>query len=64
VSRAVLDPRIVNAIAVVVTILWVANFVARLVIPDYNPSPAVDAAMTLVLGAALGSQFIRRRENG
>jgi hypothetical protein len=57
----ILHPRLVNIIAIVVTVLWVANFAGRLLVTDYDPSPAVDAAMTLVLGAALGSQFIRAR---
>jgi hypothetical protein len=56
-------PRVINGIAIVVTVVWVANFLARIFVADYDPSPAVDGAMTLILGAAAGSAVLRRNGN-
>lgn len=60
-SRSPLDPRLLNGIALVATILWVLNFAGRFFVPDYDPSPAVDAIMTLIVGGSLGSSFMKSR---
>lgn len=45
------------AVILVVTLVWVANFVATLTVEGYRPSESVNAAFAAVIGAtvALGS---------
>lgn len=41
------------ALIALVGAAWATSFVASLVNPDYHPDPSVNAAFTLVIGAAL-----------
>lgn len=42
-----------GALVALVGAAWAVSFVASLVNPDYHPDPSVNAAFTLVIGAAL-----------
>jgi hypothetical protein len=55
-----LSQSVVNAVAVVVTIVWGISFVADILIPDYVPPTNVHMALMVVLGGVFGSQFIKR----
>lgn len=57
------DPRIVNGIAVLVSIVWAISFVADIVIATYDPSPFVHLAMMTVVGAAVGSNVLKRKDD-
>lgn len=55
-----LSQSVVNAVAIVVTIVWGISFVADILIPDYIPPTNVHMALMVVLGGVFGSQFIKR----
>lgn len=55
----VFDKRLVNAIAILVSLVWAASFICDIFIPGYNPSPFIHLAMMTVVGAAVGHGFIR-----
>lgn len=50
-----LHPVFIYTIASVVILLWIANFVAGIVIKDYNPDPTIGGAVMLVLGLVLAA---------
>lgn len=52
-----LKPEIVNGIAIVVTVIWAASFIADLVVASYSPPATIHGAFLLILGAVFGSQF-------
>ena len=54
-----LDKRIVNGIAILVSLVWAISFVADILITGYDPSPFIHLAMMTVVGAAVGHGFIR-----
>lgn len=55
---AVIPDRLRNALLIVITTVWVVNFGAALVVPDYNPSESINAVFTVIVGAlfALGNK--------
>lgn len=55
-----LSQSVVNAVAVVVTVVWGISFVADILIPAYTPPTNVHMALMVVLGGVFGSQFIKR----
>jgi hypothetical protein len=55
-----LSQNVVNAVAVVVTIVWGISFIADILVPDYIPPTNVHMALMVVLGGVFGSQFIKR----
>lgn len=55
-----LSQSVVNAVAVVVTVVWGISFVADILIPAYTPPTNVHMALMVVLGGVFGSQFIRK----
>lgn len=57
-NREILKPEIVNGIAIVVTVIWAASFVADFLIPTYSPPATIHAAFMLIVGAVFGSQFL------
>lgn len=42
-----------NAIVVLVTLVWLANFVAQFVIPEYKPDPFINTIFAALVGGAL-----------
>lgn len=42
-----------NAIVVLVTLVWVANFVAQFVLPEYKPDPFINTIFAALVGGAL-----------
>lgn len=56
-----MDPRLVNAIAGLVSVAWAASLVAD-IIPslDYDPSPYIHLIMMVVVGAAFGTKAVMR----
>lgn len=55
-----LSQNVVNAVAVVVTVVWGISFIADILIPDYSPPTNVHMALMVVLGGVFGSQFVKR----
>lgn len=54
-----LSPKVVNAIALVVTIVWAITFMADIALEAYNPPGGIHAALMLVLGGVFGSQLVK-----
>lgn len=50
--------RLVNGIAILVSLVWTISFVADIVVTGYDPSPFVHLAMMAVVGATVGRSFI------
>lgn len=48
-----------TAIAMVITLVWAASFVADIVVPDYSPSPLIHMAMIGLGAAVFGSNFVK-----
>lgn len=57
-----MSPRLHNAVVVVVTVVWAVNFVARLVLPQYEPPVQVDAIFMAIVGGAMA--LGRKRDDG
>jgi len=55
-----LSQNVVNAVAVVVTIVWAVSFTADILVPEYEPPTNVHMALMVVLGGVFGSQFVKR----
>jgi hypothetical protein len=54
----VIDPKLKNAIIIVVTAVWAVNFVAGLAVPKYEPDQAINAIFMGIVGGlfALGAR--------
>lgn len=48
-----INPRIANAVIVVVTIVWVCSFVVSIVIPEYRADPQITVVFMSVVGGSL-----------
>lgn len=58
-------PKVVaNVIVAVVSLAWVANFVARFIFPGYSPDTALDGIFTTVIGAAFALSSHTRDDKG
>lgn len=55
-----LSQGVVNAVALVVAVVWATSFVADILVKTYTPPNEVHLALMVVLGGVFGSQFIRR----
>jgi uncharacterized membrane protein len=51
-----------NVIAVVVTVVWTASFLADIFMEEYDPSPFVHLAMMAVVGAAFGTSMFKKSQ--
>lgn len=53
-----IDPRLRNAIIIVVTAVWATNFAAGLMLPGYQPDQAINAIFMAIVGGlfALGAR--------
>lgn len=54
-----MDKKVSNAIAVIITIVWAASFMADIAIDEYSPSPFVHMIMMGLAGATFGQGFIK-----
>lgn len=48
-----MNQRLYNTVIVAVLAVWVANFMARFIFPDYEPAPQIDAIFMAVAGGAM-----------
>jgi hypothetical protein len=53
--------RLVNWLAVVITVIWAISFVLDAVITKYDPPESVHALMLIVAGAAFTGTVIKTR---
>jgi hypothetical protein len=51
-------------LAIVVTLVWSASFIADIAMESYDPSPLIHLAMMAILGAVFGLQIKRKADNG
>lgn len=54
-----LDPRITNLVALVITMVWMASFLADIIVGDYDPSPFLHMIMMALAGTIFGKSFLR-----
>jgi hypothetical protein len=59
-----MDDRVRYGIIVVVTMVWVANFVAKFVVEGYEPSVGVDGVFGIIAGYLFLSADRARRGGG
>jgi len=62
-GRMPINRTVANAIAIVITAVWAASFIADIFIKDYDPSPFVHFIMLGVAGAIFGHSFFKSGEN-
>lgn len=59
---------LLTALSVVVTIGWIVNLIAAVVVKTYKPDPSIDAVFTVMVGGLVGSlqldKIRNRGENG
>jgi hypothetical protein len=48
----VLPKSLANAIVIVVTLVWAANFIIQFVVTTYKPDPLIHTAFMAIVGAA------------
>lgn len=59
-DKAPFDTRIVNGIAILVSLVWAISFICDIAIASYDPSPFIHLAMMTIVGAAVGHGFIQK----
>lgn len=52
------DPRVTNGIAIAITAVWAASFLADIAVTDYDPSPFLHMVMMGLAGAIFGRAFL------
>lgn len=55
-----INKRVANLIALIVTIVWALSFVADVVIQNYEPSPYIHTVMLAVAGAAFARSVVAK----
>lgn len=58
-KRSIFDQRIVNGLAILVSVVWAVSFIADIVVKGYDPSPFIHLTMMAIVGAAVGRGFIK-----
>jgi uncharacterized membrane protein YeaQ/YmgE (transglycosylase-associated protein family) len=61
-GKSPISQPIANGIAIVITVVWAASFIADIFIKDYDPSPFVHFIMLGVAGAIFGHSFFKSGE--
>jgi hypothetical protein len=61
-KSSLLNPFVVNSIAVVVTLIWSLSFLADIVIKDYQPPASIHIAFMFILGGIFGFQIVNGKE--
>lgn len=59
----ILTPYVINGIAIVVTIVWAASFVADVSLGRYNPPGQIHMVMLGIVGSIFGFQIVHRNTN-
>lgn len=57
-----LSPVVINTIALVVTVVWSASFVADILIMSYSPPSAIHVAFMVILGGIFGVQIVQGKK--
>lgn len=60
----ILSSRVATIIALTVTAVWAASFIADFMVKDYDPNPLVHFIMMGVAGAVFGHGFLKNGKNG
>lgn len=55
-----MDRRVSNLIALVVTVVWAASFLADIALSSYEPPAALHAIMMTVAGAAFAGSVVKK----
>ena len=63
-ARDVFDPRVVNGIAIIVTLVWAVSYLSDIIVAGYSPSPFLHAALVLVMTAAFGLKALKKKNGG
>lgn len=59
-----MSPRLYNVLVVAVLAVWVVNFVARFLVPGYEPAPQIDAIFMAIAGGAIALHRRGGKEEG
>ena len=59
-----ITPYVVNGIAIVVTLVWAASFVADVSLETYNPPGQIHMIMMGIVGSLFGFQIMNRNGDG
>ena len=60
----ILTPYVINGIAIVVTLVWAASFVADVTVEGYNPPGQIHMVMLGIVGSIFGFQIVHRNGDG
>lgn len=55
-----LNPKIINFIALIVTLVWAGSFIADISTITYNPPPQIHTVMLSIVGSIFGFQIVGR----
>lgn len=55
-----INKRVTNVIAIIVTSVWALSFVADILMTTYEPSPYLHAIMMTVAGSAFAGSMIKK----
>lgn len=60
-DKDILPARIINVMAITITFVWAASFLADIIFKDsYDPSPYVHFIMMALVGSAFGRNLLRK----
>ena len=48
-----INPRIANAVIIIVTTVWVCSFVISFMLPEYRADPQINAIFLAIVGGSL-----------
>lgn len=57
-ARPRLSPGVVNTIALIVTVVWGAGFIADIALPSYNAPSQTTTVLLALIGALFGSNLL------
>ena len=57
-----MNDRLATAIAITITVVWLASVVLDAVWPKYDPPTSIHPLMMAVAGWAFGQRYLRRKE--
>lgn len=60
-TKSIVNAKVVNGIAIVVTMVWAASFIADIFLVKYNPPSQIHAAMLIVVGSLFGFQITSKK---
>lgn len=55
-----LSPYVINAIAIIVTLVWAGSFIADVTVSGYNPPSQIHVVMLGIVGSIFGFQIVHR----